>query len=67
MAGVPFHIETSTLICSTNQWAGFYMIGIYVKKELMVKKDFLVHGSIRSGTSHKKIPQKVLLKKASIE
>ena len=28
--GCPYHIEISPLICSTNQWTGFYMIGIYV-------------------------------------
>ena len=24
--GDPYHVETSPLICRTNQWAGFYMI-----------------------------------------
>ena len=28
----PYHIETSPLICSANQWAGFYMIGTSVMK-----------------------------------
>ena len=32
--GDPYHIETSPLICSTNQWIGFYMIVISVMKEL---------------------------------
>ena len=31
---VPYHIETSPLICYANQWSGFYMIGISVIKEL---------------------------------
>ena len=30
----PYHIETSTLICSANQWTGFYMRGTSVMKEL---------------------------------
>ena len=31
------HIDTSLLICSTNQWTGFYMIGTSsVMKELIV-------------------------------
>ena len=33
--GGPYHIETSPLICSENQWTGFYMIGISVMRELM--------------------------------
>ena len=32
--GGPFHIETSALIYSSNQWTGFYMIGTSVMKEL---------------------------------
>ena len=35
--GGPYHIEISPLICSANQWTGFYMIGTIVMKELMVK------------------------------
>ena len=34
MTGSPYHIETSPLICSANQWTGFYMIGTSVMKEL---------------------------------
>ena len=30
--GGPYHIETSPLICSENQWAGFYMIRTSVMK-----------------------------------
>ena len=30
-------IETSPLICSVNQWTGFYMITTSVKKELTDK------------------------------
>ena len=29
-------VKTSPLICRTNQWTGFYMIGISVMRELMV-------------------------------
>ena len=25
--GGPYHIETSPLICSTDQWTGYYLIG----------------------------------------
>ena len=32
--GDRYHIETSPLICSSNQWTGFYMITAYVLKEL---------------------------------
>ena len=32
--GGRYHIETSPLICSTNQWTGFYMITTSVMKEL---------------------------------
>ena len=30
-----YHIETSPLICKSNQWTGLYMIGISVMKEFM--------------------------------
>ena len=29
-----YHIETSPLICSANEWTGFYMIETSAKKEL---------------------------------
>ena len=32
--GGHYHIETSPLICSAYQWAGFYMIGTSFIKEL---------------------------------
>ena len=32
--GSPYHIETSPLICSANQWTGFYMVRTSVMKEL---------------------------------
>ena len=35
--GGPYHIETSPLICSANQWADFCMIETSVMKELMVE------------------------------
>ena len=34
--GGRYHIETSPLICSANQWAGFYMITASVMKELIL-------------------------------
>ena len=30
----PYHVETSLLLCSANQWNGFYMIGTSVMMEL---------------------------------
>ena len=33
----PYHIETSPLICPTNQWPDFYMIGPSVMKELILE------------------------------
>ena len=32
MAKGLYHIETSPLICTANQWTGFYMIGASVMK-----------------------------------
>ena len=32
--GGPYHIETSHLVCSANQWTGFYMVQTSVMKEL---------------------------------
>ena len=32
--GGPYHIETSPLICTANQWTGFCMIGTSVMKKL---------------------------------
>ena len=32
---VSYHVETNPLICSANQWIGFYMIWTSVMKELM--------------------------------
>ena len=34
-SGGPNHIETNPLICSANQWIGFYMIETSVMKELI--------------------------------
>ena len=31
----PYHLETITVICSANQWNGFYMIETSVMKELV--------------------------------
>ena len=33
--GGSYHIETSPLICSTNQWIGFCMIGIFAMMEFI--------------------------------
>ena len=35
--GGPYPVETSPLICKANHWNGFYMIGIFVMKELIAK------------------------------
>ena len=35
IAGGYYYIETSSLVCSANQWTGFYMTGTPVMKELM--------------------------------
>ena len=32
--GGPYHMKTSPLFCSVNQWTGFYMITTLVMKEL---------------------------------
>ena len=32
--GGPYHIATSLLICSADQWTGLFLIGISVMKEL---------------------------------
>ena len=37
-----YHIETSPLICSANQYTGFYMVEISVMKELVVYRKFLI-------------------------
>ena len=31
-----YHIDTSPLICSANQWTGFYMITASIMKELKI-------------------------------
>ena len=36
--GGPYHIETSSLICSANQWIDFYLIEASVMKELNVQQ-----------------------------
>ena len=41
----PYHIETNLLICSVNQWTGFYMIGTSVTKELKNEKSETVCGT----------------------
>ena len=32
--GGPYHIDTSPLICTANQWTGLHMIRTFVMKEL---------------------------------
>ena len=39
-----YHIETSPLVCSANQWTGFYKITASVMKELTH-----VHSTFYSG------------------
>ena len=39
--GGRYHIETSPLICSANQWTGFYMISASVMKGLKINLIFL--------------------------
>ena len=41
--GGTYHIETSSLISSANQWTGFYLIGNSVMKELMQEKHILMN------------------------
>ena len=49
--GGPYHVETSPLICSANQWTSFYMIGTYVVKELNTfLLDILKVHCINTGT-----------------
>ena len=40
--GGPYHVETSPLIYSANQWTGFYKIGTFVIKELKTKSEEVV-------------------------
>ena len=37
--GEAYHIETSPLIFSANQWTGFYMIETSVRKELKTSEN----------------------------
>ena len=39
--GGRYHIETSPLICSANQWTGFYMITVSIIKELKVFNEII--------------------------
>ena len=34
--GSPYHIDTSPMVCTANQWIGSYMIGTSVMKELKI-------------------------------
>ena len=44
--GDPYHIETSSLIYSANQWTGFYMIGPCFMKELKVLQFMCLYACI---------------------
>ena len=53
--GGPYYIETSPLICGTNQWTSFPMIGTTFMKELKGLKTtqqylFSFQGSGKFGT-----------------
>ena len=52
--GGHYHIETSPLICSANQWTGFYMITASVMKGLrvlaLITLVWLGHVTWRNGT-----------------
>ena len=43
-----YHMETSLLICRANQWAGFYMVGTSIMKELMLVHDNLLNKKSRT-------------------
>ena len=43
MAELPIYIATSPLICRTNQWTGFCMIGTSFMKELKLATEALWH------------------------
>ena len=38
-----YQVETNPLICSANQWTGFYMIGTSVMKELECRTILYFH------------------------
>ena len=42
----PCRIETSPLICSANQWNGFYLIGTSVMKELRRSSPIILRNSV---------------------
>ena len=55
----PYHIETSPLICTANQWTGFYMIGTSVMRKSNYKDIRSVHlvlkyASVTSGVDNAK-------------
>ena len=43
--GGPYHIETSPLICSVNQWPGFYRIETSFMKELRLSSPIILRKS----------------------
>ena len=42
-----YHIDTSLLICSANQWTGFYMIETSVMKKLLMLKALQITNLIK--------------------
>ena len=52
--GGRYHIETSPLICRTNQWTGFYMISASLVKEL-------IHFSVSHDTKTLKLDKLICL------
>ena len=58
--GGRYHIETSTLICKSNQWTGFYMITATVMKELNINHmSFIFTGVVVRMCSVKKLFLKI--------
>ena len=60
--GGPCNLETSPLICSANQWTGFYMFGTSVIKELMGNFIFCAVGAIFISHNHLQLLNRVRLK-----
>ena len=51
--GGPFHVETSPLSCSANQWTGFYMIGTSIMTELSIYLEKLQYLPKRAAIFHR--------------
>ena len=48
-----YHIETSPLICRSNQWSGFYMTETSVMRELIMKEKFWGDPQSRTNSGRK--------------